>query len=143
MANSPEVLDINPELFEEPLPLGHSLDVDATVRRALHVAFRRSSKSRQEIADEMSRLLAREVRVSMLDAFTADSKAGHRFPAAWLPAFCVVTGNPQLLCMLARAAGYHLITDDEAMLIELGRAHLAQKTAAQKIADLEQRLKGQ
>jgi hypothetical protein len=114
--------------------------MDSVVRNTLHAACKQSAKTRQTIAEEMSRLVCHPVSVAMLDAFMAESKAAHRFPAAWLSAFCVVTRDDSALRSLVEAAGYHLITDQEAMLIELARAYLQHKNSAEKMSSLEHRL---
>ena len=41
----------------------------------------------------MSDLVGREVSKTMLDAYTSESKEGHRLPAELLPAFCEATGD--------------------------------------------------
>jgi hypothetical protein len=117
-----------------------SLDIDAAVRRALRAAFRLSEKSRQAIADEMSRLTGRKVTASILDHFTAESRSDRRFPAAWLPAFCVAAGTCDVMKLLVEAVGFRMIDADEAMLIEYARATLDKKEAAEKIENLESRL---
>src|SRR5262245_20254476 len=68
--------------YSEPLP--GSLDVDNQLRAVLTDSINRCKrKSREQIAEEMSYLLGREVTAAMLDAYTARSKREHRWPAAW------------------------------------------------------------
>ena len=78
----------------------------------------------------------------MLNDFTADSKAMHRFPAAWLAAFTVSLKDPECLRLIVEEGGYRLITTEDAMLIDLARAYLARKEAAEAIANLEHRIPG-
>ena len=118
-----------------------SLDLDAIVSRSLRIAFRENAKSRQAIAEEMSRLMAKKVTVSMLDHYTAERHPQYRFPAAWLPAFCVACGTCDVLRLLAEAAGFRLVDTEESMLIEYARATLEKKEAAEKIEAIEPMLR--
>jgi len=127
-------------LFRAAVPLDRSLDIDLTLRNAITAAIKHSSKSRAQIADDVSRLTGLKVTEKMLYSFTSESKAGHRFPAAWLPALVWSTGDPRILHAIADAAGYHLVTNEEAMLIELARAYLSRKDALEKMETIEQRL---
>lgn len=77
---------------ERDLTQNHCLirDLIAEVTRA-------SGKSRAVITDEMGKLLGTEVTLHMLNAYTATSKQQQvRFPASFVPAFCVVTGDDRL-----------------------------------------------
>lgn len=142
MSTPPKLPTSQPGLFNN---LPGSLDLDEAVARSLRVAFREGSKSREAIAEEMSRLMGRPVTVRMLDNFTAESHPRHRFPAAWLPAFCIAAADTEcgVIRLLIEAAGYHMIGDKEAMLIEFARATLAKKEATEKIEELETELRSQ
>lgn len=94
------------------------LAVKRTVSAVLHrAAFGRDKKSRAKVAAEMSRLLNRPVTIRILDNFIAKKKI-HRFPAAWVPAFCAATGDQTLLRMLPALAGLHVIDDREFALLQ-------------------------
>lgn len=69
---------------------------DATVRELLAKVIRRCAKSREQIADEMSNLVGRQITVAMLNGYTAPSKEPARFPAAFVCAFCEATGDDRL-----------------------------------------------
>jgi len=89
MTNLVQFLETGHELYAAP---SHPLigDLIADVIRA-------SGKSRAVIADEMSRALGTEVTLHMLNAYTATSKQQQvRFPAAFVAAFCRVTGDDRL-----------------------------------------------
>jgi hypothetical protein len=119
-----------------------ALNDDLLVREVISDAIKRSEKSREVIADEMSRSLAIQVTARMISSFTAESKELHRWPGAWDRAFCAATGDTRLLFCRVELAGYHVIDDEEADLLELGREMLRQKRAAEKIAMLERGLQG-
>jgi hypothetical protein len=75
---------------------GNHEHIDTAIRRHISDAMRRSSKSRAEIAEEMSRRLECRVTASMLNDYTAETKGAARFPAAWIVALCEVTGDDRL-----------------------------------------------
>jgi hypothetical protein len=56
--------------------------------------------SREEIAKRLSLKLGRLISTSILNDFTATTKAGARFPAAYVSAFCEVTGDNRLRLFL-------------------------------------------
>jgi len=128
------------DLFQAAERLDASLNLDMAVRKAITAAAKQSTKSRAQIADDLTRLTGHRVSEKMLYTFSSESREGHRFPAAWLAAFCVSTRDPHLLQTIVEHAGYRLITNDEAMLIDLARAYLAHKEAAEKIVALEHRI---
>src|SRR5438552_18185230 len=72
--------------------------VEAEVRKVVTGAIRsvRATKSREQIAAEMSERIGRTVTVHMLNDFTSESKVFVRFPAAWIVAFCSATGDERL-----------------------------------------------
>lgn len=70
------------------------------VRRAVKLAIRASPRSREQICQELSARIGRQVTVRMLDDFTAPSKGGARFPAAWVAAFCEATVDRRLQRLL-------------------------------------------
>ncbi|HEY4358250.1 MAG TPA: hypothetical protein VGN16_21065 [Acidobacteriaceae bacterium] len=104
--------------------------------------MRNSTLSRVQIAESMSRLTGLQVTERMLNAFAADSREDHRFPAELMRAFCTVTQDDRLLTCCAEAAGLHVIDDSGWELLELGREYLKQKRAAAAIASYERRLQG-
>lgn len=79
----------------EPDPL------DLKVRETIKQAIRGSKKSRDQISEDLAARLGRPVSKRMLDDFAAPSKEGSRFfPAAWVAAFCEVTGDRRLQRLL-------------------------------------------
>ncbi len=101
------------------------LEVGEHLRAELRQALKHCPLSRWEVAGRMSTLLGREVSKYMIDAWTAESKEAHRFPAEYLPAFCEATGNREPLRVLAEAAGMFALPGPEALRAEIQR--LAEK----------------
>lgn len=112
------------------------------VRAALVEAIRSCGKSREQLADEISKLTGTEVTVRRLNAFTAESREDYRFPSELARAFCEATGDYSLLQRLAELAGFRLITPTEYDLLRLGREYLKQKRANEAVALIERSLAG-
>ena len=106
-------------------------DDDATIRATLTDSIKRCPKKREVIADEMSYLLGRQISEAMLNAYTADSKENHRWPAAWTRTFCQVTGDWRLMQCVAERAGLRLIDARQAKLLELAE-HLIEKEVSER-----------
>ena len=119
-----------------------SLNDDLLVRGTITESIKRSSKSRQQVADEMSKYLGIPVTARMITSFTTQTKELHRWPGAWDRAFCVAVNDMRLLFCRVELAGFQVIDAVESDLLELGRETLRQKRAAEKAALLERRLQG-
>jgi hypothetical protein len=115
----------------------NSCDDDSLVRGLISDSIRKSPKSRAQIVEAMSHLLGQEVTEAQLNAFTAPSKAGHRWPSAWDRAFCVATGDYRLLVRKAELAGFRVIDEQEYQYLQLGKTYIEQKRAAENMARLE------
>lgn len=95
---------------------------DANIRRLLTEGIRHSGKSREQVADDMSQVLGQEITARMLYAYTAESKAGHRLPLIFVPAFCQVVGDDQLEIMLLGTRRRQLLAFADAVVAMLDRA---------------------
>jgi hypothetical protein len=112
----------SPDPRQHHLPLDPpALDLDRELRAALSEAIEQCGKTRDEIAEHMSRLAGRPITKAQLDAWTAGSKKAWAFPAALLPAFIQATTAPEVLELLASALGLRVMTEDAWNLAELGR----------------------
>jgi hypothetical protein len=94
--------------------------------------MKRSSKSREQIAEEMSAMLGVKITARMITSYTSESKELHRWPAEFDLAFCEVTGNYALLADRVKRAGFRLVGPNEERLLEIGRA-VVQKARAEKV----------
>lgn len=113
-----------------------SMNVDVQLRGALSEAMRRFPGDRFEVAARMSRLLDVEVTKWQLDAWTATSKDGHRFPASYLPAFCSVLGDWTPMKVLCETGGHRLDTDpDVSIAAELGRLEMEIREAEEQLRE--------
>ena len=121
------------QAIQSPAPVEGSLNLRERLRGALNQALKSCPKSRWQVAGEMSHLLGTEITKWMIDAWTAESKEGHRFPAEYLPAFCRATGDAGPLRLLAEAAGLFALPGPEALRAEIQRLEEeARKLQAEK-----------
>jgi serine/threonine protein phosphatase PrpC len=136
------VISQMPLAFDRNGVLPGSLNDSHMIRAILVDAIRRCGKSREVIAEEMTYLVGREITERQLNGFTAESKEDYKFPAELDRAFCMVVGDTRLLTCRVERAGMHVITDDEKLLLELGRQHLRRNQAAEQIQIIERQLNG-
>lgn len=128
-----------PPLFPESYP--GALDIDSAVRGIVTDAIRKSRKSREQIAEEMSYLVSRSVTKTMLDCYTSETKE-HQFPVRFLPAFCQATADYRALRLLADRANLVLITPAEAQLIDVARRLEAKRRADAEFEETTDRVFG-
>jgi hypothetical protein len=132
-------------LFQEDssinVPPG-GLNDDLLVREVITESIKRSGKSREQIAEEMTRTLGIPVTARMITSFTSESKELHRWPGAWDRSFCMAVSDTRLLFCCVELAGFRVIDATEAELLDLGREYLRQKRSSEKVALLERRLQG-
>jgi hypothetical protein len=106
---------------------------DSIVRGILADAIKRSDQSREQIAERMSFLLATSITADMLNNFTANGKVSHRFPLAWLRAFCQSTGDWRLMRHVAEESGFLLISEADADVVTLGEQVIERERAESEI----------
>lgn len=92
-----------------------ALNMRALVRNALYEAIKGSTLSRWEIAAKMSELTDQEISRFMLDAWTSESKEGHRFPLEYAPAFCRATGSTRALEVVCQPVGMFALGGPDAL----------------------------
>jgi len=101
-------------------PREGSLNIHDLLHEAcLHALQQALPTSRWEIAGRISNLLGVEVTKYQIDAWIAESKNGHRIPAAYIPAFCVATSCNEPLRVLAEAAGVFTLPGPDALRSEI------------------------
>lgn len=118
-----------------------SCHVDSALRAALVGALRDSPNSRFQVAAHMSEMLDADVSKFMLDAWTASSKEGHRFPAAYLPAFCRSVDSIAPLEVIARASGVSVFASRERLLAEKASLDLRARELRSKSRRIGEALK--
>ena len=102
-------------------PEAGSLNMGSRVKECLSLALKSVAFKRWEIAGRMSDYMGIEVTESMLNAWSADSKEGHRFPLEYLAAFCWATGDYSLIELVAHGCGCHLTKGREVVLLKMAQ----------------------
>lgn len=110
---------------------------DGRLRALITGAIRGSRFSREQIAERMTLASGDEVTRAMLDAWTAPSKNGHRFPLQLMPAFCDATESHEILKDALAMLGARIATAEDLAYAEIGRLHVE----GQKTADRERALR--
>ena len=79
-------------------PTSRNLEAEPTktVRYLVTAAIAGSGKSREDIAVLLTKKIGETITAEMLNGWTSQSKKRLRFPVAFVPAFCKITGDDQL-----------------------------------------------
>jgi hypothetical protein len=104
--------------------------------------MRRSEKSRDQVAEEITKLVGEKVTVRMLNSYTSEAAEQHRWPLQYTTALCFVLDDWTLLRAVVEKSGFYVITAAEKELLDLGAEYLKQKRASEKMDTLEKRLRG-
>lgn len=134
---------ITADLFEVPVapaPIGGSLAYAEELCAVLAEAITRSGLTRYSIAARMSELTYRDITKAQLDAWTAESKDGWRFPFEYAAAFEVACGCICLQELLARKRGTRILVGEEALLAEMGRLDQQEINIKKSKAAIRERL---
>ncbi len=122
LVNSPDQLSLLDLLRQEqeerqtcrPGRLNQALQISAAIKSAI----RNAPKSRETIADEMSELTGERISAGMINNWTADSHP-HDMPGRFYSAFCRVTGDIELIRLLAEGAGVFTLPGPDALRAEI------------------------
>jgi hypothetical protein len=115
-------------------------DLHAMIKAAGGQDLKECRWSREQVGMALSRILGREITVAQIDALTAGTKIGHRFPAEMVAAWGRVTESRRILDLIAAEAGCWVEDGTERDLSELGRAQLQAEKLAARIAELKGRV---
>lgn len=113
-----------PDMFMIPTqrpPVAGAYDFDQELRHKLSEVLKRSTLSRYEVAARMSELVGRDISKNQLDAWTAESRPGWRFPLEYLPALESACETHDVMRWLADIRGCKLVIGEEALIVELTR----------------------
>ena len=97
-----------------------TLGIESKVREAVNIAISTSGKSREEIAGLMTEYTASEITLSMLNAWTAESRRYHRFPFQFALPLEVATGSYSLTHLHNELRGCRTLIGAEALIADLG-----------------------
>lgn len=112
------------DLFEVPVPkepLPGALAIGVPLRHLISDLLKNSELSRFQVAARMSELLGTEITKHQLDAWTAESREGWRFPLEYQPALEVALQTHAITAWLADLRGARLLIGKDALEAELGK----------------------
>ena len=154
MANSMTVYDIRARQMSLPFMNSQSFQFSAgsfrraeAVQEAVQSALKNCPLSREEIADEMSRLLGEKITPNHIANWAAESKNGWRMPLEYAAAFSVITNDNRVIKAAFSGSGINVLEDSEMVYYKIGKAseeqrELAAKLKAERSRLQEMRIKG-
>lgn len=107
------------------------LDIRGRIAAAVKHAIKSAPKSRETIADEMTDLTGERITASQINNWTADSHP-HDMPGRFYAAFCLATGDNELIRLQAEAVGIYTLPGPDALRAEI-----------QKLDEESKRLQGE
>jgi len=118
-------------------PQSGTMNVTLQLQEIVDKCIGRCPLSRELIAGRMSDLTGTSITRMMLDSWTASAKHKHRFPAEFLPAFCIAVGSDEPITFLARRAGLFTMQDRDVLRADLARQMEIRETAAKKMRQIK------
>jgi len=134
------------DLFEVPVPasrLPGELAMGVQVRSQISALLNDSPLSRYEIAARMSELTGEDISKHSLDSWTAESRAGWRFPLEYLPALEVALDCHALTQWVGTVRGCKVLVGREAIDAEMGKIKKQQLELARREKALKKLLEGE
>lgn len=116
------------DMFEIPAPAPTtpgSLNISREIALLMSDALKRCPHDRIEVAARMTRILGKEVSLSMLNAYSAESRETHIPPLDKAIAFDMATEGHTISDYFAAKLGGRVMFGKDALLAELGRLEQA------------------
>jgi hypothetical protein len=110
------------------------------VREALTEALAACQLSREEVAQEMTRLTGEAVSVNHIHNWCSEAKREWRFPLELATAFCLITGDFGLIAAILEGTGHGLADEGTMVLAEYGQILVEERRRASKKRELLERL---
>lgn len=134
---------VNLDLFDIPQPPPDrpgSMDFSREIAGLMSLALKECPYDRADVAARMTRLLGKEVSLSMLNAYTAESRDTHNISLERAVAFDAATEGYTLLRFFAEKRGCTVLVGDSALLAELGEIERMEAELAQQKKAIKQYL---
>ena len=129
------------DLFEVPVPtapMPGALNFNRVLHHLISDILKSSTRSRVEIAARMVELTG-DATIShhSLNAWSAESREGWRFPLEYLPAFEVACETTVLTAWIASVRGGKVLLGKDSLDAEIGKLERLKEDAARKIKQLK------
>ena len=134
------------DMFEIPMPASRTpgaLAMGIQVRHQISEMLKESPLSRYEIAARMSELTGEEISKHSLDSWTAESRAGWRFPLEYLAALEVAMDTHALTIWNSAVRGCKTLVGREAIDAEMGKIKKQQLELSRREKALKKLLEGE
>lgn len=148
MANLTTSYDLRAKQLSLPFMTSKSFEYPAgsfrrseAVQEAVVAALKGCLLSREEIADEMSRLLGEKVSINHIANWAATSKTSYRIPLEYAAAFCVITNDNRVIKAAFAGSGINVLDDTEMALYEIGKAVEEKRESDARLKENRIRLK--
>ncbi|MBU8910686.1 MAG: hypothetical protein KOO65_05400 [Desulfobacterales bacterium] len=147
MAKSTTSYDLRAKQLSLPFMESKSFEYSAgsfrrseAVQEAVRTALKGCLLSREEIADEMSRLLGEEITKNHIANWAAESKNGWRMPLEYTAAFSMITNDNKVIKAAFEGSGISVLDDGEMALYEIGRAVEEKRESDNRLKENRNRL---
>lgn len=125
-----------------PAPPTPQSTVGLELRKVLARMIRACPKSRQQIAHEMGNLLSVDISHHQINAWTAPSAAGWRFPLEYAHAIEQVCESYALTEFLAELRGCRVLVGEDLALAELAELEMEEHRLLTRKASLQAQIQG-
>ena len=98
-----------------------ALRVKGAVKEAIKKALSNCELSREEVADELSRLTGESVSIHQLNNWSSCSKIDRRLPLELAGALSVITGDKGVLNAALETCGFQTLAPKEILFFQLGQ----------------------
>jgi len=129
MTNSISTYDLRARQLSLPFMTSKSFDYSAgsfrraeAVQEAVRKALKGCFLSREQIADEMTRLIGEEISKNHIANWAAESKNGWRMPLEYAAAFSMITNDKTVIKAAFAGTGINVLDDSEMAFYEIGKA---------------------
>ena len=147
MSNARTIYDIRAEQMSLPFMNSKCFQHAAgsfrraeAVQEAVQAALKNCFLSREEIADEMSRLLGEKISANHIANWAAESKNGWRMPLEYAAAFSVITNDFGVIKAALAGSGVNILEDGELAYYEIGKAIEEKRESEAKIKEQRNRI---
>lgn len=141
MARSVDKLTLDMFAIPAPAPTTPgSLNLSREIALLMSGALKNCTHDRIEVAARMTRILGKEVSLSMLNAYTAESRETHIPPLDKAIAFDIATEGHAISDYVAGKLGGRVLFGKDALLAELGRLDQMGDEIANKRKSIQQLL---
>lgn len=128
------------DLFEVPAPtnpLPGALNYNRVVRSLLSEILKTCPLKREQVAARMSELTGDQITVHQLNAWTAESREGWRFPLEYLPALEVAAETTALIGWAADVRGGKILIGKDALDAEIGKLERLKEETTRRIRQIK------